>query len=69
VLQRDGQVDADAPLTTDAETPEVKEIREHVAVVLDAAKAFRASAAETTVSAEATVTHWRNEIRDLPAAK
>lgn len=69
VLQREGQVDADAPLTPDTETPEVKEIREHVAVVLDAAKAFRASAAETTVSAEATVTHWRNEIRDLPAAK
>lgn len=69
VMQREGQVDPDAPLNADTETPEVKEIREHVSVVLDAAKAFRATAAETTVNAEATVTHWRNEIRDLPAAK
>lgn len=69
VLQRDGQVDSDAPLNADVETPEVKEIREHVAVVLEAAKAFRGSAAETTVNPEATVTHWRNAIRDLPAAK
>lgn len=68
-LQRDGEVDADVPLDAASESPEVREIREHVVALLDAAKAFRATAAETTVDGEATVTHWRNEIRDLPAAK
>ena len=69
VTQHEGEVDPDRALDADVETPEVKEIREHVAVILDAVKVFRGSVAETTVNAEATVTHWRNEIRDLPAAK
>jgi hypothetical protein len=38
-----------------------------VAVVLEAAKCFRAATAETSITDEATVTHWRNVIRDMPA--
>ena len=38
-----------------------------MAVVLDVLKCLRAAVAETSVTDDATVTHWRNLIRDLPA--
>jgi hypothetical protein len=38
-------------------------------VVFDALKSLRAAVAETSTTAEATVTHWRNVIRDTPAPK
>jgi hypothetical protein len=66
-LQRDGRVEADETLTADDETAEAKEALEHVAVVLEVAKCLRAATAETTITDEAKVTHWRNVIRDLPA--
>jgi hypothetical protein len=65
--QRDGSVDADEELSAEDETAEAKEALEHVAVVLEAAKCFRAATAETSITDEATVTHWRNVIRDMPA--
>lgn len=67
VQQRDGRVDADEELTAEDETAEAKEALAHVAVVLEVAKCFRAATAETSITEEATVTHWRNVIRDLPA--
>ena len=67
VQQRDGSVDADEELAADDETAEAKEALEHVAVALEVAKCFRAATAETSITDEATVTHWRNVIRDLPA--
>jgi hypothetical protein len=67
VQQRDGSVDADEDLTAEDETAEAKEALTHVAVALEVAKCFRAATAETSVTDDATVTHWRNVIRDLPA--
>lgn len=68
-LQRDGEVDADRPLDGADDAPEVKEVLEHAAVILEAAKVLRGTTAETEQTPEATVTRWRNEIRDLPAPK
>lgn len=69
VQQRDGVVDADEPLTAEDETPEAKEALAHIAVALEAAKCLRAAVSETTTTEEATVTHWRNVIRDMPPRK
>jgi hypothetical protein len=60
-------VDADEELSAEDETAEAKEALEHVAVALEVAKCFRAATAETAIVDEATVTHWRNVIRDMPA--
>lgn len=67
VQQRDGRVDADEELAAEDETAEAKEALAHVTVALEVAKCFRAATAETSITDEATVTHWRNVIRDLPA--
>ena len=67
VQQRDGRVDADEELAAEDETPAAKEALAHVTVALEVAKCFRAATAETSITDEATVTHWRNVIRDLPA--
>jgi hypothetical protein len=66
VQQRDGTVAADSELTADDETDEAKEALQHVNVVLDAVKSFRVAVAETSITDDAMVTHWRNVIRDLP---
>jgi len=67
VQQRDGRVDADEELAAEDETAAAKEALAHVTVALEVAKCFRAATAETSITDEATVTHWRNVIRDLPA--
>lgn len=66
VQQREGSVDADLTLDAAAENEQVKEILEQVRGVLEAAKSLRVATAETAVKPDATVTHWRNIIRDLP---
>jgi hypothetical protein len=66
VQQREGWVDADEELTADDETEEASEALEHVDVVLEAARCLKAAVAETAVRDDATVTHWRNIIRDMP---
>lgn len=67
VQQREGEVDSSLELTIGTETPEVSEALEHVDVVLQVARCLRATAATTSAQDGALVTHWRNEIRDLPA--
>lgn len=67
VQQREGEVDPSLELTIGTETPEVSEALEHVDVVLQVARCLRATAATTSAQDGALVTHWRNEIRDLPA--
>jgi hypothetical protein len=67
VQQREGDVDPSLELTAGTETPEVSEALEHVRVVLEVARCLRAAAATTTENSGALVTHWQNEIRDLPA--
>lgn len=66
VQQREGSVDADLTLDAAAEDQQVKEILEQVRGVLEAAKSLRVATAETAVKPDATVTHWRNVIRDMP---
>jgi len=53
-------------LDADVEDEQAKEILAQVKVVLEAAKVLRVATAETAVKPEATVTHWRNIIRDIP---
>jgi hypothetical protein len=65
--QRDGEVDASATLTAEVENPLAKDALQQTAVVCEALKSLRAAVAETSTTPEATVTHWRNVIRDMPA--
>ncbi|MFM7205976.1 MAG: hypothetical protein ACKO4T_04810 [Planctomycetaceae bacterium] len=67
VQEREGVVDPDAELSAADETPQAKEVLEHVHVVLAALKSLRAGVSETTTRDDALVTHWRNVIRDIPA--
>jgi hypothetical protein len=67
VMQREGDVDPALELTAGTETPEVSEALEHLDVILDVARCLRAAAATTVQKDDALVTHWRNEIHDLPA--
>lgn len=67
VQQREGSVDADEELAADDESPQVREVLEHVGVVIDALKCIRVAVAETSSREGALVTRWRNVIRDLPA--
>lgn len=66
VQQQEGSVDADDTLDADTEDDRIKEILGQVQTVLEAAKSLRVATAETAVKPEATVTHWRNIIRDMP---
>jgi len=66
VLQQEGVVDPDAELSADDETEQASEALEHVEVVLKAARCLKAAVAETAIRDGATVTRWRNIIRDMP---
>ena len=67
VQQRDGGVDAARELSEADENQQAQDALRHVDVILDVARCLRAAIAETSVQDDATVTHWRNVIRDLPA--
>ena len=67
VQQRDGSVDRDAELTADVENEQASDALRNVAVVCEALKSLRAAVAEMSTTPDATVTHWRNVIRDMPA--
>ncbi|MFM8953772.1 MAG: hypothetical protein ACKOOF_12045 [Planctomycetaceae bacterium] len=61
-----GQVDPDEELAADDENEQAKEVLQHAAVVIEAIKCLRAAVAEMSFVDDASVTHWRNVIRDLP---
>jgi hypothetical protein len=67
VQQREGGVDADEELAADDESPQVREVLEHVGAVIEALQCIRVAVAETASRDGALVTRWRNVIRDLPA--
>ena len=69
VQQRDGAVDADAELDAGDEHEQAREALQQAKVVFEAIKSLRAAVAETAIRPDATVTHWRNVIRDMPAPK
>jgi hypothetical protein len=64
--QREGSVDSDQVLEAAKDDAQMKDILAQAKVVLDAARSLRVATAETTAKPEATVTHWRNVIRDMP---
>jgi hypothetical protein len=66
VQGREGSVGSDLTLDADVEDDQAKEILAQVKVVLEAAKSLRVATAETATKPDATVTHWRNVIRDMP---
>lgn len=65
--QRDGTVDAGSELGPDDENPQAKDALAQAKVVAEALKSLRVAVAETAAQDGATVTHWRNVIRDMPA--
>jgi hypothetical protein len=67
--QRDGAVDPDAELDAGDEHEQAREALQQAKVVFEAIKSLRAAVAETATKPDATVTHWRNVIRDMPAPK
>ena len=64
--EREGRIDRDAVLTKDVENEQATDALAQVAVVCDVLKCLRVAVAEAAVKGDATVTHWRNVIRDLP---
>jgi hypothetical protein len=68
-VSREGVVGPDEDLAADDETQEAREALEVAGVVLEAAQCFRSAVAETAVTDDAMVTHWRNVIHDMPPQK
>jgi len=66
VQQEEGWVDDEMTLSADDETEEASEALEHVSVVCEVARCLRAAVVDAEIRDDATVTHWQNEIRDLP---
>ena len=65
--QRNGFVDSETVIGPDIEDGQLKDILGSVRTVLDALRCIRVAVADTATRSDATVTHWRNLIRDAPA--
>ena len=64
VQQQEGEVDPETILDADVENEQAKDALQHAVVVFEALKTLRVAVAETVIGTDATVTHWRNIIRD-----
>ena len=67
--QRNGFVDGNATIGPDGDDDRMRDILLHTGVVLDAMRCLRVTVGEASTRSDATVTHWRNVIRDLPAER
>lgn len=67
VQQREGEIDRETILTKDVENEQATDALAQVAKVCEVLKCLRVAVAEAAIKGDATVTHWRNVIRDLPA--
>lgn len=65
VQVRDGSVDPDITLDAETENAQAKDALEQAKTVFEALKSLRVAVAEAKITPEATVTHWRNVIRDV----
>lgn len=65
VQVRDGSVDPDITLDAETENAQAKDALEQAKTVFEALTSLRVAVAETKITPEATVTHWRNVIRDV----
>ena len=67
MMQREGKVTRDATLTKDVENEQASDALAQVGIACEVLKCLRVAVAESGVKGDATVIHWRNVIRDLPA--
>ena len=67
--QRNGFVDGNATIGPDGDDDRMRDILLHTGVVLNAMRCLRVTAGDAQTRSDATVTHWRNVIRDLPAER
>jgi len=67
--QRNGFVDNDATIGPDGDDDRMRDILRQAGVVIDALRCIRVTVAEAATRPDATVIHWRNVIRDLPAER
>jgi len=65
--QRNGFVDGSSVAGADLDEGQLGEAFTALGVVFDALRCIRLAVAETSTRSDATVTHWRNLIQDLPA--
>jgi hypothetical protein len=65
VQARDGSVDPEIVLDASTENPQAKDALEQAKTVFEVLECLRVGVAESRVTPEATVTHWRNVIRDV----
>ncbi len=69
IQQRNGFIDSTASIGPDGDDDQVREGLRHASALFDALRCIRLAVAETETRSDATVTHWRNVIRDLPAER
>ena len=67
--QRNGFVDNDSTIGPEGDDDRMRDILRHTSVVFEALRCIRVSVAEATTRSDATVVHWQNVIRDLPAER
>jgi hypothetical protein len=67
--QRNGFVDSDTTIGPDGDDDRMREILRHTAVAFEVLRCIRVTVAEATTRSDATVVHWKNVIRDLPAER
>jgi len=65
--QRNGFVDGSSVAGAELDEGQLGEAFTALGVVFDALRCIRLAVAETSTRSDATVTHWRNLIQDLPA--
>jgi len=67
--QRNGFIDNDSTIGPEGDDDRMRDILRHTSVVLEALRCIRVTVAEATTRSDATVVHWQNVIRDLPAER
>ena len=67
--QRNGFVDNDSTIGPEGDDDRMRDILRHTSVVFEALRCIRVTVAEATTRSDATVVHWQNVIRDLPAER
>lgn len=67
--QRNGFIDGESTIGPDGDDDRIRDQLSVVNAVLDALRCLRVAVADASTRSDATVTHWRNVIRDIPAER
>jgi hypothetical protein len=67
--QRNGFVDGESTIGPDGDDDRIRDQLGLVNAVLDALRCLRVAVADASTRSDATVIHWRNVIRDIPAER